>query len=255
MILHRLLLSSTSRKENVIIGCIVNNDDVVADDQFVKSTPPTNFRVGEVDASSDMYNVNLKNPSNEEVIITTTVQTETPRRRSNFKLGDVDVKTINITRKEQTDHIIGVAHSVLHRQFPEAEGLENTTLGPCSNFTIHEGEFLQILHTSKHHWVLVSNIGCKPSTINLYDSLFNGRMTSHVKKQIASLLMEKGPTIAVNIQPVHQQPNVVDCGVFAIAFLVAILFKQDPSQITFRECGTLFQLQSYKSHGIWYPNA
>ena len=68
----------SKQKENVIIDCIVNNDDEVADDQFVKSTPPTNFRVGEVDASSDMYNMNLKNPSNEEVIIITTVQTETP---------------------------------------------------------------------------------------------------------------------------------------------------------------------------------
>ena len=148
-------------------------------------------------------------------------------------MGDIDVKTI-ITRKELTDHT-SVEYSALRRQLPEVEDLENTTLEPCLNFPVHEGEFLQMLHTNKHHWVLASNIGCKPSTINLYDSPFTGRITSNLKKQIASLLMAKGPTIAMNIQPVHQQPNFVDCSVLAIAILVALPFKQDPSQITFRE--------------------
>ena len=166
----------------------------------------------------------------EPVVLRSTNQTS--RRQGFFKLSEKDVQII-ITRKEITDHIIGAAHCVLHKQFPDAVGLENTTLGLCSNFSVHKKEFSQILHTSTHHWVLVSNIGCKPSTINLYDSLCYGRLTSFVKKQIAGLLLEQSPSITVNIQPVQQQSNSVDCGVFAIAFLVSILFNQDPTCHTF----------------------
>ena len=155
--------------------------------------------------------------------------------------------------KQLTDHIIGIAHSVLPNQFREAESLENTTLGPCFNFTTHEREFSQILHTSKNHWVLASNTGSTPSSINLYDSMFKGRMASSVKKLIAALLMEKGPTITVNIPSVQQQPSIVDCGIFATALLVTLLFKQDPSKITFRACGMKDHLlKSLKHHSSYF---
>ena len=212
----------------------------------------TNTPLGKIDAIADDNVMQSTSSVDNEVVITSSVQTDKPRRRSQFKLGDVDMHTI-ITGKELTDHIIGIAHSVLQKQFPDAEGLENTTLGPCFNFTTHKGEFSQILHTSKSHWVLVSNIGSPPSSINLYDSMFKGRITSSVKKQIAALLKEKGPTITVNIPHVQQQPNFVDCGVFAIAFLVAVLFKQDPSKITFRVCGMRDNLLKCLKQGSFQP--
>ena len=242
--------AKVSRAErNVLVDGIVGND-IIADDQMVELTA-TNVPLGKVNAITDNV-MESTSPVDDEVVITSCLQTNKPRRRSQFKLGDVDIHTI-ITGKELTDHIIGIAHSVLHKQFPEAEGLENTTLGPCSNFTTHKGEFSQILHTSKNHWVLVSNIGSTPSSINLYDSMFKGRMTSSVKKQIAALLMEKGPTITVNVPPVQQQANFVDCGVFAIAFLVALLFKQDPLNITFRVCGMRDHLLRCLKQGSFQP--
>ncbi|XP_028402994.1 uncharacterized protein LOC114525772 [Dendronephthya gigantea] len=155
-------------------------------------------------------------------------------KRGQFKMSDVDRNTI-ITRKELTDHIIGAAHNVLHKQFPDACGLQNTTLGPVNNFSIHRGTFFQILHTGTHHWVLVSNTGCKPASINLYDSLYNGKISSSTKKQIAGLLFESSPSITINIPRVQYQPNYVDCGVFAIAFLVSLLFNQDPASLTYSE--------------------
>ncbi|XP_046856788.1 uncharacterized protein LOC124450228 [Xenia sp. Carnegie-2017] len=101
---------------------------------------------------------------------------QTPKRGF-FKLSDIDINII-ITRKELTDHIIGAAHNVLQKQFPVVLGLENTTLGPVTNFSVHRGTFFQILHTGTHHWVLVSNIDCQPASVNLYDSLYNGRVSS-----------------------------------------------------------------------------
>ena len=225
-----------SRTESDVITDGIAETDTIADTQKVELTTTSSAPLAEVNVITGDNIMKPTSPADDEVVITRSLQTDKPRRRSQFKLGDVDIHTI-ITGKQLTDHIIGIAHSVLHEQFPEAEGLENTTLGPCSNFTAHNGEFSQILNTSKNHWVLVSNIGSTGSSINLYDSMFKGRITSNIKKQIAALLMEKGPTITVNIPPVQQQSNCVDCGVFAIAFLVTLLFKQNPGKITFRVCG------------------
>ena len=76
----------------------------------------------------------------EEIILEKVAHTVTPKR-GNFKICNADVNLI-ITRKELTDHIIRAAHTVLHKQFPTALGLENTTLGPVLNFSPHRGEFL-----------------------------------------------------------------------------------------------------------------
>ncbi|XP_046849612.1 uncharacterized protein LOC124443126 [Xenia sp. Carnegie-2017] len=157
---------------------------------------------------------------------------QTPKRGF-FKISNIDINII-ITRKELTDHIIGAAH-VLQKQFPAVLGLENTTLGPFTNFSVHRGTFFQILHTGIHHWVLVSNIDCQPASVNLYDSLYNGRVSSLTEKQIANLLHEPTPSITINIPHVHYQFNYVDCGVFAIAFLVSLLFNQDPTTLMYNE--------------------
>ena len=193
-------------------------------------------------------------PSHEEsddVELEKVVYAPTPKR-GQFKMSDVDINTI-ITRKELTDHIIGAAHNVLHKQFPAALGLENTTLGSVHNFSVHQGTFFQILHTGAHHWVLVSNIGCKPASINLYDSLYNGRISSSTKKQIAGLLFEPSSSITINIPHVHYQPNYVDCGVFAIAFLVSLLFNQDPATLTYSEGSMRSHLLRCLNEGKFSP--
>jgi hypothetical protein len=62
---------------------------------------------------------------------------------------------------------------ILHNQNPLiGGGLEDTVLGPCFNFSIARGEFVQVLHDGALHWVCVSNVGCKEaSSVNVYDSL------------------------------------------------------------------------------------
>ena len=141
----------------------------------------------------------------------------------------------------------------MHKQFPSALGLENTTLGPLNNFSAHHSTFFQILHTGTHHWVLVSNIGCEPASINLYDSVYHGRISSSTKNQIANLLFESSPSITINIPHVHYQPNYVDCGVFAIAFLVSLLFNQDPATLTYNEGSMRSHLLKCLNEGKFTP--
>ena len=127
----------------------------------------------------------------EEIILEKVAHTVTTKR-GNFKINDTDVNLI-ITRKELTDHIIAAAHTVLHKQFPTALGLENTTLGPVLNFSLHRGEFSQILHTGTHHWLLVSNIGCKPASINLYDSMYHERISMSTKSKLLACFLRNRP--------------------------------------------------------------
>ena len=68
--------------------------------------------------------------------------------------------------------------------------------------------------------------------------MYHGRISMSAKKQIASLLSEQSPSVTINIPHLHYQPNYVDWGVFAIAFLVSLLFNQDPATLAYNE-GTM----------------
>ena len=51
------------------------------------------------------------------------------------------------------------------------------------------------------------------------DSLFHGRLSQYIKRQICSLMNCKTAKVVVNALPFQQQNNGVDCGLFAIAFV------------------------------------
>ena len=71
---------------------------------------------------------------------------------------------------------------------------------------------MQILHTGNHHWVCTSSVGCFPSIVNLYDSLFHDIIVDEVEEQVTNLMADK--FVGINIVPVQQQRNGSDCGVF-----------------------------------------
>ena len=127
------------------------------------------------------------------------------------------------------DWLMNNAQNILHDKFPLVEGLEDTVLGPVGMFSVHTGEFVQILHDGQCHWVAVSNIGCKKGEIDYFDSLFSGTIKHHVKKLIASLAHEDGKALRVRVRSVQQQRNGFDCGVFAIAFVTSLLHGEDPT--------------------------
>ena len=61
-------------------------------------------------------------------------------------------------------------------------------------------------------------------------------MNTHVRDQIADFLyIPSAPEIHVDIQPVQQQTNGTNCGVFAIAYAVDLANDQDPTKIRYDE--------------------
>ena len=127
------------------------------------------------------------------------------------------------------------AQNILHEQFPLIDGFLSTSLGMVGQLPVMKSEFIQILHTSKFHWVCVSSLGNtskNTADVNLYDSLYRG-ITPETKKQIASLLFSPEKKINVAVPNVQQQGSNLDCGVFAIAFATSLCFGKDPSTLHF----------------------
>ena len=64
------------------------------------------------------------------------------------------------------------------------------------------------------------------------DSLFKGKISDHIKKEICPLLHCPINKIKIEVLPVQQQSNGVDCGIFALAFCLHILLtKSNPVNV------------------------
>ena len=70
--------------------------------------------------------------------------------------------------------------------------------------------------------------------MNINDSL-TLEPDSQVKSQICALLKYEGTIVTVNKEPVQQQHGSVDCGLFAIANIVALCFGYEPNKILFHQ--------------------
>ena len=125
-----------------------------------------------------------------------------------------------------------IIQNALHKKFPFIEGLYSTTIGTVGQFKPVTSEFVQVLHDGIFHWVCVSNVGCRNSnTVKLYDSLY-AKVAKHTQDQISNLLnCHDRDNIFIEVQPVQQQTNDVNCGVYALAFATALCFGKDPCEI------------------------
>ena len=80
----------------------------------------------------------------------------------------------------------------------------------------------------------VSTVGCKDGEINIYDSL-PPAPTSHLMNQIAALLATPKPAITVKYMDTQMQCGSTDCGIFAIAFAVALANGEQPGGLHFEQ--------------------
>ena len=202
--------------DDEVTHCICSNSPPTLESDPREKVPPA--------PSASESTISNASPSEEGLKITGL------RMKDNLHKVDMD-NLENDT--DLTDTIIYLAQEILQDQFPNMEGLEDPVLGPALKFSEHRGEFVQILHTGGHHWVTVSNIGCQKGDINYFDSFSSGKPTSLVSKQIARMLHEEGPRIKIVVQPVQQQTNLVDSGLFAIAFATSLVNAEDPCKVQY----------------------
>ena len=121
-------------------------------------------------------------------------------------------------------------------------GFQSVAVRVTMQFEIQEREFIQILHCNSGHWLTISTIGCKPSEVFVYDSLYSGA-SECVQYQIATLLASPSNHITLKFVDVQMQAGTYDCGVFAVAFATALVLGYNPGQY-------FFDQQSMRKH-LW----
>ena len=124
------------------------------------------------------------------------------------------------------DHLL-LVNSILKREYPEADGLQDTVLQQNCSWKVPVSEFVQFLHVEGNHWTTISNIGEKENCVNLYDSLYCG--VSQTRKELIANYINQD-RVKINVINVQQQENNSDCGVFAIAYVQSLLEGNNPAE-------------------------
>ena len=92
---------------------------------------------------------------------------------------------------------------------------------------------MQIVNQESKHWMCVSNINCPTGVVDVYDSMLSFSVGSHdIYRQLAAILKCKGKYIHIRHVNVQRQSGSADCGIFAIAFSLALCMGVDPNTIT-----------------------
>ncbi|XP_078665659.1 polycystin-1-like protein 2 [Branchiostoma floridae x Branchiostoma belcheri] len=168
---------------------------------------------------------------------------KTSAKRAQTALNQVGWRSLNLsacdmavlTRDEMlTDDHIQAAQRLLHHQYPALQGLEAPTVGLCEDgFAKMTGKGLQIHHNSRIHWVLSSYTG---GQVCLYDSL-GADMTTSLQVQLyqsyATFADQESNVLTIILPEVQRQNNVIDCGLFTIAWAVDIAEGRDVSSIAY----------------------
>ena len=132
-----------------------------------------------------------------------------------------------------TSRHISAVHSLLKKQYPEQNGLQDTLqLSNKYRWASSSKDFVQIIHISQNHWVCVSNLLTPEGVVEVYDSLppiCNNTLIG----QVAATMQCSSQMFTVRWINVQLQSGGDDCALFAIAFAEALCAGRDPFILSF----------------------
>ena len=99
-----------------------------------------------------------------------------------------DDEEILLRNKWLNDKLVNAGQELIRAVYPNVSGLQDTSLGQTLAFNVQKGEFIQILHTGKGHWITITTIGCGSGCVDVYDSM-PPSVTTSLTHQVASLLL------------------------------------------------------------------
>ena len=139
------------------------------------------------------------------------------------------------------DSIIDACHSILKKKYPLLGGLQPCVWATRPQFTTPTAPFLQIINLDPRgngtHWVLLTNFDCPKGTIKFFDSAHINRVSVHIQKCIAQLLiLDQLTMVKIIWVDCDKQRNGMDCGIYAIANMVALATgNYDPIGVSYNQ--------------------
>ena len=136
-------------------------------------------------------------------------------------------KNIIIEEKMLNDHHMNYAQSLLKNQFPSLKGLISTLL-VLRQYSQESSNMIQVIHSHGDHWIVVSTIMCKETTVKDYDSVY-----SSIDCQTKAVVDNISCGSSVELAKMQKQINGTDCGIFTIAVSTSLAFGEDPSRVMY----------------------
>ena len=137
-----------------------------------------------------------------------------------------------IMGEELSDVEINYAQQLLKEKHPNINGLRTT---------LYKGKIpeiensVQIVHClARHHWITVSTIDCMDVEVRVFDSLFTN-CDKETEAVIRGLYQRETENIRIIMSRCQKQTSGSDCGLFAIAFAMALVFNEHPSKLKFNQ--------------------
>ena len=121
---------------------------------------------------------------------------------------------------------INAAQRILFQKFPSFSGFDSTLKQGCIGKWIDN--YIQVLSCHGCHWSTASTVGWKEGVISIFDSLYC-EVDVASKKAIADVFPSSD--ISFNVPNVPMQLGVDDCGLYAIAFAMALAISYDPATL------------------------
>ena len=143
--------------------------------------------------------------------------------------------------KELNDMHINGACSLIREQYPAIGGLQSTLFQQYNHPLVQSQNAIQILHIQQNHWAVISTLGCEENGVNFYDSLYS-TMSLSTKSTIVKLL-QPNDSVTIRMKNVAKQVGGTECGLYALAYCVALANGEDP-------CDYVYDQREMRSHLI-----
>ena len=138
------------------------------------------------------------------------------------ELTDLEINFAQQLLKQQCDHINGLSSTLLQ------EKVSKLTRDLVKNR-------VQIIYCrNRKHWVAATTINSEYNTVKVYDSLFR-YLDQDSLRTIENLFQFDDIIPEVKMMQCRKQEGGKDCGVYAIAFSVALAMGANPSRQIFRQ--------------------
>ena len=131
---------------------------------------------------------------------------------------------------ELSDGEINYAQWLLKTKHPKVGGLRLSLYG--GKFQDIENN-VQIVHCpARHHWITATTLNGKAGEVKVFDSLFTfcDKETRGIMYEFYQRGTEK---LTITMSRCQKQTGGKDCGLFAIAFAVALVFNLNASKLKF----------------------